>query len=73
MANIEAEITHITIDNTSYGHTDVSVSHVKNEDYVLAKIDELEIKIDTNIALALCTELAREFKFGLVDEEVISE
>ena len=70
MANIEAEITHITIDSTGYGHTDVSASHVEGEDYVLAKIDELEIKIDTSIALALCMELAKEFKFGLVDEEV---
>lgn len=70
MANITTEITHLTIENASYGHTNVSVQDVKNEDFLLVKIDELEIKIELSIALAICTELAEQFKFGLVDLEV---
>ena len=69
MANITTEITHLTIEDTGYGHTNVSVQDVKNEDFLLVKIDELEIKIELSIALAICTELAEQFKFGLVDLE----
>ena len=39
------------------------------ENYVLVKIDELEINIELNIALGLCTELAQQFNFGLIDLE----
>ena len=47
-----------------------SIEEIKNKvDFVLAKIDELEIEIELGIALALCTELAEQFKFGLVDLE----
>ena len=67
MANITTEITHLTIEDTGYGHTNVSVQDVKNEDFLLVKIDELEIKVELGIALAICTELAEQFKFGLVD------
>ena len=69
MANITTEITHLTIEDTGYGHTDVSVEDVENEDFLLVKIDELEIKIELSIALAICTELATKFNFGLVDLE----
>lgn len=69
MANIITEITHLIIEDTGYGHTNVSVEDIKNEDFVLIKIDELEIKVELNIALAICTELAEQFKFGLVDLE----
>lgn len=70
MANITTEITHLTIENTGYGHTNVSVKILDGKDFVLAKIDELEIEIELGIALVLCTELAEQFKFGLVDLEV---
>lgn len=69
MADITTEITHITIDGTSYGHTEVSAKILAGRDYVLVKIDELEINIELNIALGLCTELAQQFNFGLIDLE----
>lgn len=69
MADITTEITHLTIDGTSFGQTDISAKILNGRDYVLVKIDELEIKIELNIALGLCTELAEQFKFGLIDLE----
>ena len=69
MANIEAEINYITIDNDQYSEPSVSVEDVKGEDYILAKIDSLEIKIDTNIAMSMFLEMATVFKFGLIDLE----
>lgn len=72
MANITTEITHLTIEDTGYGHTNVSVTILDGTDFVLAKIDDLEIEIELSIALALCIELAKKFKFGLVDLEAES-
>lgn len=69
MANITTEITQITIEDTGYGHLNVSVEDIEHSDFLLVKIDELELKIDLAIALALCTELAEKFKFGLIDLE----
>lgn len=69
MADITTEITHITIDGTNYGHTHISAKILDDSDYVLVKIDELEIKIEIDIALGLCAELAEQFKFGLIDLE----
>lgn len=69
MANITTEITHLTIEDSSFGQSSVSVKILDGKDFVLAKIDELEIEIELSIALALCTELAEQFKFGLVDLE----
>lgn len=69
MADITTEITHLTIERTNFGHTNVSAKILDDSDYVLVKIDELEIKIEIDIALGLCTELAEQFKFGLSDLE----
>ncbi|WP_111857867.1 hypothetical protein [Acinetobacter sp. CFCC 10889] len=69
MAEITTEITHLTIEDTGHGHTSVSVKILDGKDFVLAKIDDLEIEIELSIALALCIELAEQFKFGLVDLE----
>lgn len=69
MANITTEITHLTIADTRIGNTEVSVKILDGKDFVLAKINELEIEIELCIALALCTGLAEQFKFGLVDLE----
>lgn len=69
MANITTEITHLTIEDSRFGGTEVSVKILDGKDFVLAKIDELEIEIELGIALALCTELAEQFKFELVDLE----
>lgn len=69
MAEITAEITHIRIEDTNMKQPTVSVKILDGQDYVLAKIDDLEIEIELSIALSLCTELAEQFKFGLVDLE----
>ena len=69
MADITTEITHLTIERTNFGSTNVSAKILDDSDYVLVKIDELEIKIEIDIALGLCTELAEQFNFGLSDLE----
>lgn len=69
MANIEAEITEITINDTGYGHTDVVAELADGQDYIKVKVDELTLNVDVTIAMAIIFELAKVLKFELTDLE----
>lgn len=69
MANFEAEITEINIQDDSYGHIDVAAELSKTEDLIKVKIDSLVLNIDLNIGMALVFELARVLEFKLTDLE----
>lgn len=69
MANFEAEISELTIEDTGYGHLDISAEIVEGKDLVQVKIDGLILNINLNIATAMIFELADALKYKLTDLE----